>query len=114
MKWTAMRRDSRTESLWVRPRWRRITASLQKNNILTLVREGKIMRQRAQTLALFLVVSIGAASQHAQALNLGVNCDKHESIRKALRLLATGNPQWLNKITVSGSCKGNFVIQGMD
>ena len=85
-----------------------------KNNILTLVREGEIMRQRAQTLALFLVVSIGAASQHAQALNLGVNCDKHESIRKALRLLATGNPQGLNKITVSGSCKGNFVIQGMD
>ena len=72
------------------------------------------MRQRARTLALFLLVSIGAASQHAQAVNLSVNCDKHESIRKALRLLATSNPQGPNKITVSGSCKGNFVIQGMD
>lgn len=72
------------------------------------------MRQRARTLALFLLVSIGAASQHAQAENLGVNCDKHESIRRALRLLATSNPQGPNKITVSGSCKGNFVIQGMD
>jgi len=72
------------------------------------------MRQRARTLALFLLVSIGAASQHAQAVNLSVNCDKHESIRKALRLLATSNPQGPNKITVSGSCKGNFVIQSMD
>lgn len=72
------------------------------------------MRQRARTLALFLLMSIGAASQHAQAVNLNVNCDKHESIRKALRLLATSNPQGPNKITVSGSCKGNFVIQGMD
>jgi Right handed beta helix region len=72
------------------------------------------MRQRAQTLALFLLLSIGAASQHAQAVNLSVNCDKHESIRKALRLLATSNPQGPNKIVVSGSCKGNLVIQSMD
>ena len=72
------------------------------------------MRQRARTLALSLLVSIGAASQHAQAVNLSVNCDKHESIRRALHLLATANPQGPNKITVSGSCKGNFVVQSMD
>ena len=43
-----------------------------------------------------------------------MNCDKHESIRKALHLLATTNPQGPNTITVSGSCNGNFVIQSMD
>ena len=63
---------------------------------------------------MFLLVAIGAASQYAQAANLSVNCDKHESIRKALHLLATTNPQGPNTITVSGSCKGNFVIQSMD
>jgi parallel beta helix pectate lyase-like protein len=34
--------------------------------------------------------------------------------REALHLLATVNPQGPNTIAVSGSCKGNFVIQGMD
>ena len=43
------------------------------------------MRQRARIFALFLsVVIIGAASQYAQAANLKVDCDKHESIHKAL------------------------------
>ena len=72
------------------------------------------MRQRARIFALFLLVAIGAASQYAQAANLSVNCDKHESIRKALHLLAKTNPQGPNTITVSGGCKGNFVIQSMD
>lgn len=71
------------------------------------------MRQSAKVL-FFLLVVIGAVSQHAQAANLSVNCDKHESIRKALHLLATTNPPGPNTITVSGSCNGNFVIQGMD
>jgi hypothetical protein len=71
------------------------------------------MRQRARVLAFFLLVAIGAASRGAQAANLSVNCDKHESIRKALHLLATTNPQGPNTITVSGSCKGNFVIKSM-
>jgi hypothetical protein len=72
------------------------------------------MRQRARVLALFLLVAIGAASQHAQAANLSVNCDKHESIHKALHLLATTNPQGPNTITVLGRCRGNFMIQSMD
>ncbi len=72
------------------------------------------MRQNAKFFALFLLVAMGAASQYAQAVNLTVNCDRHESLHKALRLLATTNPQGPNKITVLGSCKGNFVIQSMD
>jgi hypothetical protein len=72
------------------------------------------MRPSAKVFVFFLLVVIGAASQYAQAANLTVNCDKHESIRKALHLLATTNPPGPNTITVSGSCKGNFVIQGMD
>jgi hypothetical protein len=72
------------------------------------------MRQNAKFFAFFLLVAIGAASQCAQAVNLTVNCDRHESLHKALRLLATTNPQGPNKITVLGSCKGNFVIQSMD
>src|SRR5205814_7470042 len=81
---------------------------------LTEVKEEKIMRQSARFFVFFLLVTIGAASQHAQAANLSVNCDKHESIRKALHLLAATNPPGPNTITVSGSCNGNFVIQGMD
>ena len=72
------------------------------------------MQQRARILALFLVVTIGAASQYAHAANLNINCDKQGSIRRALRLLATTNPQGPNTISVSGTCRGNFVIQSMD
>ena len=72
------------------------------------------MRQNAKFFALFLLVAMGAASRCAQATNLTVNCDRHESLHKALRLLATTNPQGPNKITVLGSCKGNFVIQSLD
>ena len=72
------------------------------------------MRQNAKFFALFLLVAMGAASQCAQAVNLNVNCDRHESLHKALRLLATSNPQGPNKITVLGDCKGNFAIKSMD
>ena len=72
------------------------------------------MRQRARFFAFFVLMAMGAASQRAQAVNLTVNCDRHESLHKALRLLATTNPQGPNKITVLGDCKGNFVIQSMD
>ena len=46
------------------------------------------MRQRARVFAFFLLVAIGAASQCAQAANLTVNCDKKETIHKAVKLLA--------------------------
>src|SRR5450755_2936056 len=92
----------------------RINTSATKSTTLTEVREENIMRQNAKFFALFLLVAMGAASRCAQATNLTVNCDRHESLHKALRLLATSNPQGPNKITVLGDCKGNFVIQGMD
>ena len=72
------------------------------------------MRQKARVFAFFLLVAIGAASQYAQAAHLSVNCDKHGSISKELRLLAKTNPQGPNRVTVSGSCEGNLVIQSMD
>jgi hypothetical protein len=72
------------------------------------------MRQNAKCFALFLLVAMGAASQRAQAVNLTVNCDRHESLHKALRLVAASNPQGPNKIAILGSCKGNFVIKSMD
>jgi hypothetical protein len=91
-----------------------INANSTKSTTLTKVREENIMRQRIRALVFFLLVAIGAASQYAEAVNLSVNCDRHESIRTALRLLATTNPQGPNTIIVSGSCKGNFVIKSMD
>src|SRR3981189_187349 len=91
-----------------------INTNATRSTILTEVREENIMRQNAKFLELFLLVAIGAASRCAQATNLTVNCDRHESLHKALRLLATTNPQGPNKITVLGDCKGNFVIQSMD
>jgi hypothetical protein len=72
------------------------------------------MRQSTRILALFLLVAIGAASQCAQAANLTVNCDKKETIHKAVKLLADSNPQGPNTITVSGSCRDNILIQSMD
>ena len=72
------------------------------------------MRQNAKFFAFFLLVAVGAASQCAQAANLSVNCDKRESISKVLLLLAKASPQGPNRITVSGSCEENLVIQSMD
>src|SRR3989440_4427173 len=72
------------------------------------------MRQRTRFFAFFLLVAIGVASQYAQAANLSVNCDKHESISKVLRLLAKTNPVGPNTITVSGGCDENLVIRSMD
>lgn len=72
------------------------------------------MRQRARVFAFFLLVAIGAASRYAQAANHGVNCDKHESISKVLRLLAKTNPVGPNIVTVSGGCNENLVIRSMD
>ena len=72
------------------------------------------MRQAVRILALFLLMAIGAAGRYAQAATYNVNCDKHEHIGKALRVLASANPHGPNTINVSGACSGNFVIQGMD
>ena len=72
------------------------------------------MKHKTGFSVFFLLAAMGVATQYAQAANLSVNCDKHDSIREALHLLATVNPQGPNTIAVSGSCKGNFVIQGMD
>jgi hypothetical protein len=96
------------------PRCRTINTNPTKSTTLTEVREENIMRQRVTVFAFYLLVAIGAASRCAQAVNLTVNCDKHESIHRALNLLASGNPQGPNTMTISGSCKGNFVIKGMD
>src|SRR5439155_23290364 len=99
---------------WACPRWRRIDTNSTKSTTLTEVREENMMRQRARILALFLLVTIGAASQYAQAANVSVNCDKHDSIRKTLHLVAISNSKGPSTITVSGACEENVVIQGMD
>jgi Right handed beta helix region len=72
------------------------------------------MRQGVRFFAFFLLVAIGAASRCAQAANLTVNCDKKETIRKTLRLLAKTNPQGPNTVSVLGSCRENILIQSMD
>jgi hypothetical protein len=72
------------------------------------------MMQRAGLFLLILFTAIGAANQCAQAANLTVDCDKKETIKKAVKLLATTNPQGPNTITVVGSCRDNIVVQSMD
>jgi hypothetical protein len=72
------------------------------------------MRPRARILAFFLLVAIAVAGPWAQSANLTVNCDKRETIHKAVKLLAGSNPQGPNTITVVGSCRDNVVIQSMD
>lgn len=65
------------------------------------------------TCALFLFVAIWATST-ARAANINVNCNKKETIHKALKLVAALNPGGPNTIIVSGSCKDNLVIDGFD
>ena len=65
------------------------------------------------TCVLFLFVAIWAVS-NTQAANINVNCNKKETIHKALKLVAAQNPGGPNTITVSGSCKDNLVIDGFD
>ena len=72
------------------------------------------MRQRAQILALTLWAAIGVAGQYAWAANLTVNCDRRETIHRAVKLLVDSNPQGPNRITVVGSCRDNIVVQSMD
>ena len=72
------------------------------------------MRQREKVFAFFVLMAIGAASQSVQAMNVSVNCDKKGTITKALKLLASANPLGPNKVTVSGGCNENLVIQSMD
>jgi hypothetical protein len=72
------------------------------------------MRQRATVFAFFMFAAIGAASQYAQAANLTVNCDRKETIHKAVKLLANTNPQGPNTISVVGSCRENILIRSMD
>ncbi len=72
------------------------------------------MRQRARILALIVLVVMGVSRQYAQAANLTVNCDRRETIRKAVKLLADSNPQGPNTITVVGNCRDNIVAQSMD
>src|SRR5882724_8012886 len=73
-----------------------------------------IMRQGATVFAFFLLVAIGAAGRSAEAANLTVNCDKKETIRGSLKLLAVTHPQGPNTLFVVGSCSENILIQSVD
>jgi len=73
-----------------------------------------IMRQGATVFAFFLLVAIGAAGRSAEAANLTVNCDKKETIRGSLKLLAVAHPQGPNTLFVVGSCSENILIQSVD
>jgi len=72
------------------------------------------LRQSPRFYVLLTLVAICAGTERAQTANLNVNCDKKETIRKALRLLAATNPQGPNTIVVSGTCKENIVVQSLD
>ena len=43
-----------------------------------------------------------------------MNCDRRETIRTAVKLLAAANPQGPNTVSVIGSCIENILIQHMD
>jgi hypothetical protein len=52
-------------------------------------------------------VSIGAVGWSAEAANLTVNCDKKETIRGSLKLLAMAHPQGPNTQSVGRNCVEN-------
>jgi hypothetical protein len=72
------------------------------------------MGRNAKAFGCFLLLVMGVASRYAQAANLYVNCDKNETIHKAVKLLAKTNPQPPNTISVVGHCRENILIQSMD
>jgi hypothetical protein len=77
-------------------------------------KQGRVLLGPVTTSVVLLFVALWATTEKAQAENLNVNCDNKETIHKALKLLATLNPQGPNKVTVSGKCKENVVIQSFD
>src|SRR5262250_578309 len=72
------------------------------------------MKLKEKSFSFFLLLAIGGVTTCAQAAHLTVNCDKKETIHKAVKLLANSNPQGPNTVSVSGSCKENIVIRSMD
>jgi Right handed beta helix region len=72
------------------------------------------MRKKTAVFAFFLLAAFGSASQYVHATNLTVNCDRRETIRQAMKVLASANPQGPNTVSVVGSCVENILIQGMD
>jgi hypothetical protein len=72
------------------------------------------MRKRANFFAVFVLLAFGAASRSTYAVNLTVNCDKKETVHKAVKLLANTNPQGPNTVSVAGNCKENITIRSMD
>jgi hypothetical protein len=72
------------------------------------------MRVRATVFAFCLLVAIGAAGRSAEAANLTVNCDKKQTIRETLKLLALVHLPGPHTLSVVGSCRENIVIQSVD
>jgi Right handed beta helix region len=72
------------------------------------------MRVRATVFAFCLLVAIGAAGRSAEAANLTVNCDKKQTIRETLKLLALVHLPGPHTRSVVGSCRENIVIQSVD
>ncbi len=86
-----------------------------KLRIATQKRERKnIMRHRATIFAFFLLVAIGATSRSTEAANLTVNCDKKQTIRETLKLLAVVHLPGPHTLSVVGSCRENILIQSVD
>lgn len=73
-----------------------------------------IMRRRGTAFAFFLLLVTGAAGRSADAANLTVNCDKKQTIRETLKLLAVVHLQGPHTLSVVGSCRENIVIQSVD
>ena len=64
--------------------------------------------------AFVLLVAIGAASRSTEAANLTVNCDKKQTIRETLKLLAVVHLPGPHTLSVVGSCRENILIQSVD
>jgi len=88
--------------------------STRKHTQLTKVREENTLRQKTKFFVFVLFMAIAAAGKCAHAANLPVNCDKKETITRALKVLVATNPQGPNTIGVVGHCRENLLIQNMN
>ncbi len=76
--------------------------------------ERDTVRETTKMLGLFVFVASFMLTQRATAEKRTVNCDRKETITRALQLLSDANPQGPNTLLVSGSCRENVVIQSFD
>jgi len=69
--------------------------------------------RRISILGLVALSCFAASTPLVRAATLKVNCDHHQTISHALKVVTASNPQGPNTIEVSGTCRENVSVQSL-